>query len=57
MAEVEEKLDAVQKLVNAGKPIKENEDAKAILAEFDNILNAVKDFALHLIFLSNTLTH
>ena len=24
--------------------IKENEDAKAILAEFDNILNAVKDF-------------
>ena len=41
---LKEKLDAVQKLVNAGKPIKENEDAKAILAEFDNILNAVKDF-------------
>ncbi|MFR2835559.1 MAG: hypothetical protein ACLTCI_01165 [[Clostridium] nexile] len=41
---MKEKLDAVQKLVNAGKPIKENEDAKAILAEFDNILNAVKDF-------------
>ena len=45
---LKEKLDAVQKLVNAGKPIKENEDAKAILAEFDNILNAVKDFEKNL---------
>ena len=41
---LKEKLDAVQKLATLGKPIKENEDAKAILAEFENMIAAVKDF-------------
>lgn len=41
---LKEKLDAVQKLATAGKPIKENEDAKAVLAEFENMIRAVKTF-------------
>lgn len=41
---LKEKLDAVQKLATAGKPIKEDENAKAILAEFENMIAAVKDF-------------
>lgn len=41
---LKEKLDAVQKLAAAGKPLKANEDAKAVLAEFENMILAVKTF-------------
>ncbi|MBS6212400.1 MAG: discoidin domain-containing protein, partial [Proteus hauseri] len=41
---LKEKLDAVQKLVAEGKPIKDNQEAKDILAEFDHMISAVKDF-------------
>ena len=39
-----ETLEAVQKLVSSGKQIKENENTKALLKEFEHILTAITEF-------------